>query len=125
MSQNQMHSWRIGNKFGGKMWILALFLACLAFSGKSAAQDAKELYSQKCANCHAADGSGHTAANSKMKVPDLRSNRIKQMSDEDLYAATAQGKSHESYPHAFLHVGLTEQQIRGLIQYIRTFADKK
>lgn len=97
----------------------------LAFSGTIAAQDAKELYSQKCASCHAADGSGHTAANSKMKIPDLRSPRIQQLSDDELYAATAQGKSHESYPHAFLHVGLTEKQIRELIQYIRTLADRK
>jgi len=121
-----MHIWHSRNHFCYRTGALAVAaVLCLAFSARSAAQDAKELYSQKCASCHAADGSGHTAANNKMKIPDLRSARIKQMSDEELYSATAQGKSHESYPHAFLHVGLTEQQIRDLIQYIRTFADKK
>jgi len=49
---------------------------------------------------------------SKMTVPDLRSKRIKQMSDDDLYAATSEGKGHKSYPHAFLHKGLKESQIR-------------
>ncbi len=120
-----MQVWYSRNHFHYKIQAFALATLCFVFSAKSAAQDAKELYSKKCASCHAADGSGHTAANNKMKVPDLRSPRIKQTSDEDLYIATAQGKSHESYPHAFLHVGLTEQQIRGLVQYIRTFTDKK
>jgi mono/diheme cytochrome c family protein len=96
---------------------------CLIVSGLSAAQNAEKLYAEKCASCHAADGSGHTSAASKMKVPDLRSKRVKQMTDEELYASTAEGKSHENYPHAFLHVGLTEQQIRDLIKYIRTFGN--
>jgi mono/diheme cytochrome c family protein len=88
-------------------------------------QKAERLYFEKCANCHAADGSGHTAAATKMKVTDLRSKQVRQMSDEELYTATAQGKAHESYPHAFLHTGLTEQQIRDLIKYIRTFGNNR
>jgi len=88
---------------------------------KAIPRNSERLYSEKCANCHAADGSGHTAAATKMKVPDLRSKYVEQMSDEELYTATAQGKGHESYPHAFLHTGLTEKQIRDLIKYIRTF----
>ena len=84
-----------------------------------------ELYSQKCATCHAADGRGHTDAASKMKVPDLRSKSVQQLSDDYLYAATAEGKNHKAYPHAFLHRGLTEDQIRDLIKYIRTFANNQ
>lgn len=102
-----------------KLIMVAAF--CLTVCGLSAAQNAEKLYAEKCTSCHAADGSGHTSAASKMKVPDLRSKRVKQMTDEELYAATAEGKSHESYPHAFLHTGLTEPQIRDLIKYIRTF----
>lgn len=100
---------------------IALIVAfCTLLSGMSAAQNA--VYSEKCARCHAGDGSGHSAAATKMTVPDLRSKRVQQMSDDDLYAATAQGKGHKSYPHAFLHTGLTEPQIRDLIKYIRTFS---
>ena len=100
--------------------IVVIITFCTTLSGMSAAQNA--LYSEKCASCHAADGSGHAPAATKMTVPDLRSKRIKQMSDDDLYAATAQGKGHKSYPHAFLHKGLSESQIRDLIKYIRTFS---
>ncbi len=101
--------------------IVVVVVFCAAVSIMSTAQNADRLYSEKCASCHAADGSGHTAATTKMAVADLRSKPVQQMSDEDLYAATAEGKGHKSYPHAFLHKGLTEQQIRDLIKYIRTF----
>jgi len=40
---------------------------------------------------------GHTAAASKMKVPDLRSKSVQQRSDDHLYAATAEGEHHKSY----------------------------
>jgi mono/diheme cytochrome c family protein len=105
--------------------IVIVVALCAAVPRLSAAQNAERLYSGKCASCHAADGRGHTAATAKMKVPDLRSKSVQQRSDEDLYAATAQGRDHKSYPHAFLHTGLTEQQIRDLIKYIRTFGNNQ
>ncbi len=104
---------------------IVVVVALCAVSATGAGQNAERLYSENCANCHAADGSGHTSAASKMKVPDLRSKRTQQMSDEDLYAATAHGNSHKSYPHVFLQRGLTEEQIRNLVKYIRTFGNNK
>jgi len=89
------------------------------------AQDSEALYGQKCASCHAKDGSGHTAVAAKLEVPDFRSKRIKEMSDADMYDSIAQGTRHKEYPHAFLHTGLTEQQIQGLVKYIRVLASSK
>jgi len=88
------------------------------------AQDSEALYSKKCANCHAKDGSGHTAVTTKLTVPDLRSKRIKDMSDVDLYNSIANGTPHKEYPHAFLHTGLTEEQIQGLVKYIRALSQQ-
>jgi mono/diheme cytochrome c family protein len=99
---------------GATMWLL--------LSGMCAAESVEHLYTEKCATCHGLDGSGHTAAAAKMTVPDLRSKRVKEMSDEEIYTATAQGKGHKSYPHAFLHTGLTEKQIHDLVKYVRTFS---
>ena len=82
-------------------------------------QDSEALYNQKCGNCHAKDGSGRTTAAQKLEVPDLRTKRIKDMSDEELYNSTAHGTQHKEYPHAFLHTGMSEEQIRGLVKYIR------
>jgi len=90
------------------------------------AQESETLFNQKCANCHAKDGSGHTAAAAKLTVPDLRSKRIREMSDEELTDSIANGTKHYAYPHAFLHTGLTSDQIAGLVKYIRILqSDKK
>jgi mono/diheme cytochrome c family protein len=86
------------------------------------AQVSEALYTKKCAHCHAKDGSGHTAVALKLTVPDLRSKRIKDMSDSDLYNSIAQGTQHKEYPQAFLHIGLTEEQIQGLVKYIRALS---
>jgi mono/diheme cytochrome c family protein len=82
---------------------------------------AQHLFLAKCANCHGRDGSAHTAVATRMKVADLRSKQVQQMSDDELYNATAEGTGHKSYPHAFLHSGLTENQIRDLIRYPNAF----
>ena len=101
---------------------VALGFAVLVLNGtRVLAQDSDSLYTKKCANCHAKDGSGHTAVTSKLTVPDLRSKRIN-MSDTDLYNSIAEGTQHKEYPHAFLHTGLTEEQIQGLVKYIRSLS---
>ncbi|MFI5096033.1 MAG: c-type cytochrome [Candidatus Acidiferrales bacterium] len=99
---------------------LVLGFISLMLGGSCAlAQDSVALYTQKCANCHAKDGSGHTSVTSKLDVPDLRSKRIVEMSDTDIYNSIAHGTQHKEYPHAFLHIGMTEEQIQGLVKHIR------
>ena len=111
------------------IWLILTSIVSLSGSVMAAQQTAsrssEHLYSEKCAKCHGSDGSAHTAAATNMNAADLRSDRVQRMSDEDLYVATAEGKGHKNYPHAFLHRGLTEQQIRGLVQYIRTFGNSR
>lgn len=87
---------------------------------KTNLENAQLLFIAKCANCHGRDGSARTAAATRMKVADLRSKEVQQMSDEELYSATADGVGHKAYPHAFLRSGLREDQIRDLVKYIRT-----
>ncbi len=101
---------------------LAVVLGLVFFvlsGGPALAQDSGALYTQKCANCHAKDGSGHTGVTSKLDIPDLRLKRIVEMSDTDIYNSIAHGTQHKEYPHAFLHIGMTEEQIQGLVKYIR------
>lgn len=107
-------------------WIaVVLGFTILVLNGPFAlAQDSEPLYTKKCANCHAKDGSGHTAVATRLTVPDFRSKRIKDMSDADMYNSIAQGTQHKEYPHAFLHTGLTEEQIRGLVKYIRVLTQQ-
>jgi len=71
------------------------------------AQDSEDLYTKKCANCHAKDSSGHTAVASNFARSASRA------SDADTYNSIAHGTQHKEYPHAFVHTGLTEEQIQG------------
>jgi mono/diheme cytochrome c family protein len=91
----------------------------------SPAQESETLFNQKCANCHGKDGGGHTTAAAKMAVPDLRSKRIREMSDAELTDSIANGAKHRDYPHAFLHTGLTNDQIAGLVKYVRVLQSEK
>jgi mono/diheme cytochrome c family protein len=88
-------------------------------------EEAEKLFNQKCANCHGKDGSGHTAAATKMTVPDLRSKRIREMSDEEIADSIGNGTKHYAYPHAFLHIGMTNDQITSLVKYIRLMQSEK
>lgn len=58
----------------------------------SYAADAAATYKAKCASCHAADGSGSTAAGKTLKVRDLRSAEVQKLSDDQLYTLIAKGK---------------------------------
>jgi mono/diheme cytochrome c family protein len=99
---------------------IALGVVFLMLSGgRALAQDSEPLFTEKCAKCHAKDGSGHTNVTSKLAVPDLRSKRIVEMSDSDMYDSIAHGTQHKEYPHAFLHIGMSEEQVQGLVKYIR------
>jgi cytochrome c553 len=100
------------------LWAVVVSLVILV--GTTSGMDDPAVYTKICVNCHGTDGSGRTAAALKMKVGDLRSKQVRQMSDEDLYNTIAHGTHHKSYPHAFLHSGLTDAQVRGLVKYIRT-----
>ena len=98
-------------------------MSFLAAPGR--AEESEKLFNQKCASCHAKDGSGNTAASSKLAVPDLRAKRVREMSDAELTDSIANGTKHRDYPHAFLHIGLTSNQIAGLVKYIRTLQNEK
>ena len=105
--------------------LILLGLVAMGFAALPApAQESEALFNQKCANCHAKDGSGRTGTAGKIAVPDLRSKRIKDMNDADMTDSIANGTKHYAYPHAFLHVGMTNEQIAGLVKYIRTLQKK-
>ncbi|HTZ75877.1 MAG TPA: c-type cytochrome [Candidatus Aquilonibacter sp.] len=58
-------------------------------------QTAEDVYLDKCAVCHAKDGSGNTAKGRKVKAKDLRSAEVQKMSDKDLLDAIANGKGKD------------------------------
>ena len=95
------------------MIALALFLILPNLSW--AADDGAGIYKAKCAMCHGADLSGKPAA----KIPSLVSDDAKKASDADLTDMIANGGKDKKASHAFASKGLTPDQIKMVVSYLR------
>src|SRR5579872_7633331 len=95
------------------MIALALFLILPNLSW--AAEDGAGLYKAKCAMCHGADLAGKPAA----KIPSLLSDDAKKASDADLTEMIANGGKDKKSMHAFANKGVTPDQVKMAISYIR------
>ena len=100
------------------MIALALFLILPNLSW--AADDGATVYKTKCAACHGADLGGKPAA----KVPSLVSDDAKKLSDADLTEMIANGGLAKKASHAFANKGVTPDQIKMVVTYLRE-AQKK
>ena len=100
------------------MIAVALFLVLPNLSW--AADDGATVYKAKCAMCHGADLAGKPAA----KIPSLVSDDAKKASDADLTDMIANGGKDKKAMHAFANKGVTPDQIKMVVSYIRE-AQKK
>src|SRR5271166_2517395 len=80
-----------------------------------AADDGASLYKAKCAACHGADLAGRPAA----KIPSLVSDDAKKASDADLTDMIANGGKDKKASHAFQAKGLSPDQIKLVLAFIR------
>jgi cytochrome c6 len=89
-------------------------------SGLSFAQTGADTYKSKCAMCHGADGMGNTPAGKSTKVVPFNAPELVAASDDDLIAATTNGKAKmPAYKGK-----LTDAQIKDVVAYIRTLQKK-
>jgi len=79
------------------------------------AQDSATIYKTKCAACHGADLGGKPAA----KIPSLVSDDAKKLSDADLTDMVTNGGKDKKASHAFSNKGVTPDQIKMIVSYIR------
>ena len=92
---------------------VALFLILPSLSW--AADDGASIFKTKCAACHGADLAGKPAA----KAPSLVSDDAKKASDADLTDMIANGGKDKKAMHAFANKGVTPDQIKMVVSYIR------
>jgi mono/diheme cytochrome c family protein len=97
---------------------VALFLILPNLSW--AADEGAALYNSKCAACHGADLTGKPAA----KIPSLVGDDAKKASDADLTDMIANGGKDKKAMHAFANKGVTPDQVKMVLSYIRE-AQKK
>ena len=95
------------------MIALALFLILPNLSW--AAEDGATIYQSKCAACHGVNLGGKPA----VKIPSLVSDDSKKLSDAELTDMIAQGGKDKKASHAFSNKGVTPDQIKMVVAYIR------
>jgi mono/diheme cytochrome c family protein len=93
--------------------VFAIFLLAPVLSR---ADDGAALYKTKCAACHSADGTGKVA----VKAPSLVSPEAKKLSDAEITDAIANGGKSQKPTHQYAKKGITPEQIKALVTYIRT-----
>ena len=99
---------------------LFLVVAIMFFVGASVRADGAGDFKAKCAMCHGADGSGSTATGKALKVRDLGSADVQGQTDAQLTEIVTNGKNKmPAYKGK-----LTDDQIKGLVAYIRSLAKK-
>jgi cytochrome c6 len=84
------------------------------------ADDSASTFKAKCAMCHGADGTGNSPTGKAMKVRDLSSPDVQSQTDAQLTDILTNGKNKmPAYKGK-----LTDEQIKGLVAYIRSMAKK-
>lgn len=101
-----------------KAVIMAAVVLALALPAR-AKDRAATLYKQKCATCHAADGTG-SVAGKKMGAKDFKSPDVVKQTDAELIKTTREGKGKMPKYEG----KLTDAQIKDLVKYIRTLQKK-
>jgi mono/diheme cytochrome c family protein len=101
---------------------LLVLLGAFVLTPRSAgaAEDGAAVYKAKCAVCHGANGEGKPA----MKAPSLVSDEAKKLSDADLTDMIANGGKEKKAAHAFSKKGVSDDQVKALVAYIRELQKK-
>ena len=97
-----------------------IVVALLAAAPSRAADDSINLYQTKCAACHGVEGAGKPAA----RIPSLVSDEVRNRSDESLADSIANGGTDKKSAHAFQAKGLSPDQVKMIVSYIRQLQKK-
>jgi cytochrome c553 len=104
--------------------LLTLSIAIIAVSALSAsAADAKANYESNCAKCHGADGKGQTKMGQKLGVKDYTDAKVQaDLKDDAAIKAIKEGlKDKDGKTLMKPVVGLSDDDIKALVAYMRTF----
>jgi len=98
---------------------LVLFAVALALPAM-AAEDGAALFKTKCAACHGKTGAGDTPIAKSKNIKDLGSADIQKLTDAELTEMIANGGPKKVKGHDYKAKGLTDEQIKALVTFIRT-----
>ena len=104
--------------------LIPLVIAAIALSLASArAADAKATYEKDCQKCHGADGKGETKMGKKLGAKDYTDPKVQaEIKDDVAFKSIKEGlKDKEGKALMKPIEGATDDEIKGLIAYVRTF----
>jgi mono/diheme cytochrome c family protein len=100
--------------------VLALLSAATgARAGRPDDSPGKKVFGANCVACHGEDGSG-TPTGLSLMAPDLRSDQVQKLTDDDLKKQVSEGKNNMP---PFKDT-LSADDIQAVVAYVRTFAKK-
>src|SRR5690349_3176492 len=85
-----------------------------------AAEDGAAVFGTKCAACHGKTGAADTSIAKSKGIKDLGSADVQKLTDADLTEMIANGGAKKTPGHNFKAKGLTDNQIKALVTFIRT-----
>lgn len=105
-----------------KTILLAAVISLTAIMSASAA-DAKANFENQCAKCHGKDGKGDTAAGKMLHAPDFTDPKVQaSFTDEKAFKAIKEGvKDSEGRVRMKPIEGLSDDEVKALVQYVRSF----
>jgi cytochrome c553 len=98
-------------------------IAAVALAGMSVrASEASALYEKECVKCHGADGKGETKMGKKLGAKDYSDAKVQEeLKDADAVKAIKEGLKKDDKTLMKPLEGATDDQIKGLVAYMRTF----
>lgn len=103
-----------------KATVITLILFVFVLALPAMAQDGAALFQTKCAACHGKTGAADTPIAKAKGIKDLGSADVQKLTDADLTEMIANGGKNKTAGHTFKAKGLTDDQIKSLVDYIRT-----
>ena len=100
-----------------KLIILLVSLSLNCFGG-----EIREVYDKSCANCHGKDGKAQTKFGQKYEIRDFTDGTVqKQLKDEEIIKSLKSGLIQKNIVQMKPFVTLTDEEIKELVKYIRSF----
>jgi cytochrome c553 len=101
--------------------VLALAVAALA-ALPARSDDVKATYDKECTKCHGADGKGETKMGKKLGAKDYTDAKVQEeMKDDSAFKSIKEGLKKDDKTLMKPTEGLSDDQIKGLVAYMRTF----
>jgi cytochrome c553 len=105
-----------------RILVVGIAALALAAAASARAQDAKALYEKDCAKCHGTDGKGDTKFGKKLGCKDYTDAKVQaEMKDDKAFKAIKDGLKDGDKVLMKPTENVTDDQIKALIAYMRTF----